>query len=56
MMNIPNEGSRKQPKIKTEMAVKELSVHAGLLPSHTFMGKLLFGRRGQVAVRKGRKI
>ena len=54
MKNIPQEGTRKQPKIKTEMNGKGLTVHAGLLPVLTFMEKLLFRKRVQEAVRKER--
>jgi len=54
MKNIPQEGARKQPKIRTEMNGKGLTVHAGLLPVLTFMGKLLFRKRVQEAVHKER--
>ncbi|NUO10279.1 MAG: IS1380 family transposase [Candidatus Brocadia sp.] len=54
MKNIPQEGTRKQPKIKTKMDGKGLTVHAGLLPVLTFMEKLLFRKRVQEAVHKER--
>jgi len=54
MKNIAQKEERKQPKIKTEMNGKGLTVHAGLLPVLTFMGKLLFRQRIQEAVRKER--
>ena len=54
MKNIAQKEERKQPKIKTEMNGKGLTVHAGLLPVLTFMGKLLFRKRIQEAVRKER--
>lgn len=40
--NIRQEGTRIQPKIKTEMNGKGLTVNAGLLPVLTFMKKLSF--------------
>ena len=52
MKNIPQEGTRKQPKIKTEMNGKGLTVQAGLLPVLTVIEKLLFRKRVQEAVRK----
>jgi len=52
MKNIAQKEERKQPKIKTEMSGKGLTVHAGLLPVLTFMEKLLFRKRVQEAVRK----
>ena len=54
MKNIPQKEGKKQPKIKTEMNGKGLTVHAGLLPVLTFMEKLLFRKRVQEAVRKER--
>src|SRR3989304_2501156 len=54
MKNIAQKEERKQPKIKTEMNGKGLTVHAGLLPVLTFMEKLLFRKRVQEAVRKER--
>ncbi len=54
MKNISQNEKRKQPKIKTEMNGKGLTVHAGLLPVLTFMGKLLFRHRIQEAVGKER--
>ena len=42
MKTIAQNEERKQPKIKTEMSGKGLTVHAGLLPVVTFMEKLLF--------------
>ena len=54
MKNIAQKEERKQPKIKTEMSGKGLTVHAGLLPVLTFMEKLLFRKRVQEAVRKER--
>lgn len=54
MKTIAQNEERKQPKIKTEMSGKGLTVHAGLLPALTFMGKLLFRKRIQEAVRKER--
>lgn len=54
MKNIPQEETRRQPKIKTEMNGKGLTVHAGLLPVLTFMDKLLFRKRVQEAVNKER--
>jgi len=54
MKNIAQNEGKKQPKIKTEMDGKGLTVHAGLLPVLTFMGKLLFRQRIQEAVRKER--
>lgn len=54
MKNISHKEERKQPKIKTEMNGKGLTVHAGLLPVLTFMGKLLFRQRVQEAICKER--
>ena len=54
MKNIPQKEGKKQPKIKTEMNGKGLTVHAGLLPVLTFMEKLLFRKRVQEAVHKER--
>jgi len=54
MKNIAQKETRKQPKINTEMSGKGLTVHAGLLPVLTFMGKLLFMERIQEAVHKER--
>lgn len=54
MKTIAQNEERRQPKIKTEMSGKGLTVHAGLLPVLTFMGKLLFRQRVQEAVRKER--
>ncbi|MFN3530932.1 MAG: IS1380 family transposase, partial [Candidatus Brocadia sp.] len=54
MKNIAQNEERRQPKIKTEMNGKGLTVHAGLLPVLTFMGKLSFRQRIQEAVRKER--
>ena len=54
MKNIPQKETRRQPKIKTEMSGKGLTVHAGLLPVLTFMDKLLFRKRVQEAVHKER--
>lgn len=48
MKNIAQKEARKQPKIKTEMSGKGLTVHAGLLPVLTFIGKLMFRERIQV--------
>ena len=45
MKNIAQKATRKQPKINTEMNGKGLTVHAGLLPVLTFMGKLLLRER-----------
>ena len=42
MKNITQRDTGIQPKIKTEMNGKGLTVHAGLLPVLNFMGKLLF--------------
>lgn len=50
MKTIAQNGERRQPKIKTEMSGKGLTVHAGLLPVLTFMGKLLFRQKIQEAV------
>ncbi|MEP9412207.1 MAG: IS1380 family transposase, partial [Candidatus Brocadia sp.] len=47
MKNIPQNSERRQPKIKTGMNVKGLTVHAWLLPVLTFMEKLLFRQRIQ---------
>ncbi|OOP55458.1 MAG: hypothetical protein AYP45_14665 [Candidatus Brocadia carolinensis] len=55
MKNIAHKGERKQPKIKAEVNGKGLTVHAGLLPVLTFMGKLLFRQRIQEAVGKERE-
>lgn len=52
MKNVAQKEERKQPKIKTEMNGKGLTIYAGLLPVLTFMGKLLFRKRVQEAVRK----
>lgn len=49
MKNIPQKEGRNQPKIKTEMNGKGLTV---LLPVLTFMGKLLFRERIHDAVDK----
>ena len=54
MRNIAQNETLRQLKIKTEMNGKGLTVHAGLLPALTFMGKLLFRKRIQEAVRKER--
>ena len=54
MKTIAHKEKRKQPKIKTEMNGKGLTVHAGLLPVVTFMEKLLFRKRVQEAVPKER--
>ncbi len=54
MKNIAQKEGRKQSKIKTEMNGKGLTVHAGLLPVFTFMGKLLFRERIHDAVDKER--
>src|SRR3972149_5194992 len=54
MKNIPQKDKKRQPKIKTEMSGKGLTVHAGLLPVLTFMDKLLFRKRVQEAVHKER--
>ena len=54
MKTIAHKKERRQPKIKTEMNGKGLTVHAGLLPVLTFMGKLLFRHRIQEAVGKER--
>ena len=54
MKNIPQKEGKKQPKIKTEINGKGLTVHAGLLPALTFMEKLLFRKRLQEAVHKER--
>ena len=51
MKNIAQKEARKHPKINTEMNGKRLTVHEGLLPVLTFMGKLLFRERIQEAVR-----
>ena len=59
MKNIPQKEGKKQPKIKTEMNGKGLTVHAGLLPVLTFMEKLLFRKRvgvGWVEARNPTKI
>lgn len=47
MKNVAQKKARKQPKINTEMNGKGLTIHAGLLPVLTFMGKLLFRERIQ---------
>lgn len=44
MKNIAQKATRKQPKINTEMNGKGLTVHAGLLPVLTFMGKSIQGK------------
>ena len=54
MKNIPQKETRRQPKIKTEMNGKGLTVHAGLLPVLTFMEKLLFRKRVEEAVGRER--
>ena len=54
MNNIPQKATRRQPKIKTEMNGKGLTVHAGLLPVITFMEKLFFRKRVQEAVSRKR--
>jgi len=54
MKNISQKEARRQPKIKTEMNGKGLTVHAGLLPVLTFVGKLLFRERIHDAVDKER--
>ena len=55
MNNVPQKATRKQPKIKTEMNGKGLTVHAGLLPVITFMEKLFFRKkRVQEAVSRKR--
>lgn len=54
MKSIPPKATRRQPKIKTEMNGKGLTVHAGLLPVITFMEKLFFRNRVQEAVSRKR--
>lgn len=54
MKIIAEKAVRKQPKINTEMNGKGLTVHAGLLPVLTFMGKLIFRERIHKAVHKER--
>ncbi|MBF8278317.1 MAG: hypothetical protein HW390_3390 [Candidatus Brocadiaceae bacterium] len=54
MKNIPQKTTRRQPKIKTEMNGKGLTVYAGLLPVITFMVKLFFRNRVQEAVSRKR--
>ncbi len=54
MKNIAQKEVRKQPKIKTEMSGKGLTVHAGLLPALTFMEKIVFRKRIQEVVGKER--
>ena len=54
MKNIAQKKARKQPKIKTEMNGKGLTIHAGLLPVLAFTWKSLFGERILEAVRKER--
>ena len=54
MKNIAQKKARKQPKIKTEMNGKELTIHAGLLPVLFFMWKSLLRERILEAVRKAR--
>ena len=54
MRNIAQNETLRQLKIKTEMNGKGLTVHAGLLPVLTFMGKLLFRQRMQEAVHQER--
>src|SRR5574337_734810 len=54
MKNIAQKEERKQPKIKTEMNGKGLTVHAGLLAVVTFMEKLLLRKRIQEVVSKER--
>ena len=54
MKNIPQKETRRQPKIKTEMNGRGLTVHAGVLPVLTFMGKLMFRERIEEAVPKER--
>ena len=54
MKTIAQKETRKQPKIKTEMTGKGLTVHAGLLAVVTFMGKLLFRKKIEEAVRRER--
>lgn len=54
MKSIAHKITRKQPKVTTEMNGKGLTVHAGLLPVLTFMGKLLFRERIHEAVHKER--
>jgi len=56
MKNIPQKEIRRQPKIKTEMNGKGLTVHAGLLPVTTFMEKLFFRKRVQEAVSRKRGV
>ncbi len=54
MKNIPQEGTKTQPRIETEMGGKGLTVHAGLLPVPNFMGKLFFRSVIGEAVQKER--
>lgn len=54
MKGIAHKITRRQPKVTTEMNGKGLTVHAGLLPVLTFMGKLLFRERIHEAVHKER--
>src|SRR3989304_5645311 len=54
MKNIAQKEEKRQPKIKTEMNGKGLTAHAGLLPVLTFMEKLLFRKRVQEAIGRGR--
>ncbi|GAN34683.1 transposase [Candidatus Brocadia sinica JPN1] len=46
MKTIAQNGERRQPKIKTEMSGKGLTVHAALLPVLTFM----YGEYGEVVI------
>lgn len=54
MKKITCRARKRQPKIKTEMTGKGLTVHGGLLPVLTFMEKLHFCKAVETAVHKQR--
>lgn len=54
MKKITHSGKKRQPKIKTEMSGKGLTVNAGLLPVLNFMDRLYFRKAVEVAVHKKR--
>lgn len=54
MKKITHTSKKRQPKIKTEMSGKGLTVNAGLLPVLNFMYRLCFRKAVEVAVHKKR--
>ncbi|MBI4746437.1 MAG: hypothetical protein HY786_07850 [Deltaproteobacteria bacterium] len=54
MKKITCGAKKKQPKIKTEITGKGLTVHAGLLPVLNFMDRLYFFKAVETALHKQR--